>query len=55
MAVGFPLMVNGQPVGALCIIDDRCRELSPAQTKRLIALAEGTAAWLTDYRGRKSG
>lgn len=47
---GFPLMVNGQAVGALCVMDDRRRDLSPSQLSRLALLAKGTAAWLTDYR-----
>lgn len=44
---GFPLVVDGQPVGALCIIDDRPRALSSTQIDQLVDLAAGTAAWMT--------
>lgn len=43
---GFPLVVEGQPVGVLCIIDDRPRALSSAQIDGLVVLAAGTAAWM---------
>ena len=49
---GFPLVVNGVSIGALCVIDDHPRELSPSQVSRLTSLADGTAAWLTDYQLR---
>ncbi len=47
---GFPIVVDGQPVGALCVIDDHCRSLDPAQLERLTTLANGVAAWLAGYR-----
>ena len=47
---GFPIVVDGDTVGALCIIDDRPRTLSPAQIERLVELADGTTAWLLANR-----
>ncbi len=43
---GFPLIVEGQPVGALCVLDDRIRELTATQVEALQRLADGTAVWL---------
>ena len=45
---GFPLIVNGSAIGALCIIDDRPREHSAEQIERLQGLADITAAWLSE-------
>ena len=47
---GFPLIVHGQSVGALCVIDDRSRRLATTQIERLLKLARGLAAWLETYR-----
>ena len=49
---GFPLVVQGQAVGALCVIDDRPRRLTPDQIERLTDLARGAAAWLGARIGR---
>ena len=43
---GFPIVVDGQAVGALCVIDHHDRTLEPRQLQRLETLAEGVAAWL---------
>ena len=43
---GFPLIVDGQPVGALCVLDDHARELSGEQIEALEELAAGTSIWL---------
>ena len=48
---GFPLVVDRQRVGALCVIDDRPRELSPDQVERLTVLAQGASAWLATHGG----
>ena len=45
---GFPLVVLGQAVGALCVIDDRPRYIAADVIDRLSKLAAGTAAWLAD-------
>jgi GAF domain-containing protein len=44
---GFPLVVGGQSIGALCVIDDRPRTLSSSQIVQLSELADGTSAWLS--------
>jgi two-component system NtrC family sensor kinase len=43
---GFPLLVAGHAIGALCVVDDMPRGLSADQIARLQGLASGTAAWL---------
>ena len=43
---GFPIVVGGQAVGSLCVIDDRPRRLDPEQIEKLTRLAAGTATWL---------
>ena len=43
---GFPIVVDGHSVGAVCVIDDRPRTLEAAQIERLTRLAAGTAAWM---------
>jgi GAF domain-containing protein len=48
---GFPLVIKGFSVGALCVLDDHPRHLTGLQVERLAALAAGTAAWLAT-RGR---
>ena len=48
---GFPLVVDGQPVGALCVLDDRERELSGKQIEALERLAAGTSVWLERREG----
>ena len=50
---GFPLIVRGQSVGALCVIDDRPRRLEAEQVRRLLKLARGMAAWLETDRGEE--
>ena len=50
---GFPVTVQEQPVGSLCVIDDRPRTLSPAQTTQLLDLARGVAAWMLLNVGRR--
>ena len=47
---GFPIVVGGQAVGSLCVIDDRPRRLDPEQIEKLTRLATGTAAWLHERR-----
>lgn len=49
---GFPLLLKGQQVGALCVLDDRPRQLDAAQIAELRRLAAGTSAWLEGYRHR---
>ena len=44
---GFPLIVNGEAIGALCVMDDRPRVLGAEERERLQELAQGTAAWLS--------
>jgi GAF domain-containing protein len=43
---GFPLVVALQAIGALCVMDDRPRQLSAGQLARLTVLAAGAAARL---------
>ena len=45
---GFPIVVHGQPIGALCVIDDRPRHLSKSQIDQLSRLAAGTGTWLQE-------
>ena len=45
---GFPIVVAGQAIGSLCVIDDRPRRLAADQIDRLAKLAAGTAAWLAE-------
>ena len=47
---GFPIVVSGQAVGALCVIDDRPKRLTQNQIDQLSTLAAGTAAWLSERR-----
>ena len=48
---GFPLVINGQAVGALCVLDDHVRSLSGAQIEALEELAAGTSIWLVERGG----
>ena len=50
---GFPLLVAGQAIGALCVIDDRPRQFTADQVTQLSGLAAGTSAWLSE-RGSMS-
>lgn len=47
---GFPIVVDGHAVGALCVLDDHSRTLEPQQLQRLTTLADGVAAWLAGFR-----
>lgn len=42
---GFPLVIEGRALGAVCVIDDRPRTLSSEQVDSLGELARGAAAW----------
>ena len=42
---GFPIVVRGESVGVLCVVDDRTRTLSPTQLADLQALADHVAVW----------
>jgi GAF domain-containing protein len=46
---GFQLVARGHAVGALCVFDDRRRQLTDDQLQQLGRLAEATSAWLTGY------
>lgn len=43
---GFPLIVEGQAVGALCVIDDYQRTLTQTQQEELRRLAVAASSWL---------
>ena len=51
---GFPLSVEGQNLGALCVLDVRPNELSRLQINSLTALAEAAAAWLGQAPARRA-
>ncbi|CAN5710574.1 hypothetical protein BH09PSE5_BH09PSE5_45780 [soil metagenome] len=51
---GFPLLVAGHAIGALCVVDDMPHGLTPDQIDRLQSLAAGTAAWIEiSARGKR--
>ena len=49
---GFSIVVGGQPVGALCVIDDRPRTLSAVQLAKLQGLSAHVAVWLDERAHR---
>jgi two-component system sensor histidine kinase/response regulator len=47
---GVPLSVEGQPMGTLCAIDHRARQLTPDQRQLLKDLARAAEHWLRSHR-----
>lgn len=49
---GFPLVVGGSVIGALCVADDHPRHLSDRQRERLADLTAGAIAWIETHAAK---
>jgi GAF domain-containing protein len=49
---GFPLVIGGMAIGALCVVDDHPRRLLARQCERLAELAAGAVAWIETHAAK---